>query len=703
MNDDTITLPLAADTDAFVAKLQKAFDALNRLSESETKAAQEARKADAAQEALGRRIDALGDHLRDGVDVLGMWVDRVRAVAEGLVDGAARAEQHQRAVVGLRGAYDAVRAATNDTVSAQEAYAVQLTFTNSRMAISGEQLATLTRYAREHKQATESVAEASQRLAEGLREGSQDALTAFGISVQDGASRLETFRAAMDQMRTSLGDTAPAARTLTEDTERMGREFGRATDAGAAMVSRWLGLRPALRGLATDIGQIADSIEAVNDAATQRSRDADNAALARARQDFIARERVIGSSLGALGLDRSLLPGTNINRLSREQIEEATGRLARAEALLRERGVSVGSFGQPASAGRIASLDEIQDAFRRGPQAGPSSRDTAREIAAILRGTSALMANDNAANDRAQRGARPVDSGGSGGGSAANDAARQWSEFLDYLGGAASRAEGIDLRATLASAREAAQTVDEDLRGTVGKRDAQRATQEAAFRGTDAVQFRQRDEERRLERERRHLDERYELQRTFTDRMEELFDRQVNGAQELSDFTAGAFETMGRAIGTHIQAVIAGREDLGQALQGTLADTLKAIGEEAAIKAGLHAANALASAIFAPPVAVQEAAAAAAYTGVAIAAGVAGAALTPSAPQASSGADRGASDGRARSPRSDSRGDAGDGPRVYQYNIQAPLVNGTTATVAQAGAQLDAFLRAGRARQRRAA
>lgn len=131
-------------------------------------------------------------------------------------------------------------------------------------------------------------------------------------------------------------------------------------------------------------------------------------------------------------------------------------------------------------------------------------------------------------------------------------------------------------------------------------------------------------------REERELDRRYQAQLGFTDRLEDLSHRRINVAQEEAEAVSGAFTSMGKAFSDHLTAFIEGREELGAALQGMLADTLKAISQEAAVKAGLNLAEGFAAlATYRYDAAAEHFAAAGIYTGVAALAGVGAAAVAP--------------------------------------------------------------------------
>jgi hypothetical protein len=96
-----------------------------------------------------------------------------------------------------------------------------------------------------------------------------------------------------------------------------------------------------------------------------------------------------------------------------------------------------------------------------------------------------------------------------------------------------------------------------------------------------------------LERERAHLTQRYEMQRTFVDRMQELNEREVNGNEALATSITSAFRTTGDALSAHLQAFADGRETAAEAMQNMLADTLKNIGKESLAKAGFYFATGL--------------------------------------------------------------------------------------------------------------
>lgn len=158
----------------------------------------------------------------------------------------------------------------------------------------------------------------------------------------------------------------------------------------------------------------------------------------------------------------------------------------------------------------------------------------------------------------------------------------------------------------------------------------QRKGRESYERGEEGARaFMER--ERASRREERLLEERRDRYRTFTDEMEQLAGRRINVAREEAEFVTTSFRSMGKAFSDHLTAFVEGKEELGVALQGMLSDTLKAISQEAAVKAGLNLAEGFAAlATYRYDAAASHFAAAGIYTGVALASGAVGAAIAPS-------------------------------------------------------------------------
>ena len=195
-------------------------------------------------------------------------------------------------------------------------------------------------------------------------------------------------------------------------------------------------------------------------------------------------------------------------------------------------------------------------------------------------------------------------------------------------------------------------------------------------------------------RKRQEAKSRVEQDRSFTQELEDLSGRRVSIARQEAEAVSFAFQTMGKAMATHLVAVLQGKEELGAALQAMLADTLSAISQEATVKAGLELAGGFAAlATYRYDAAAQHFAAAGIFTAVAAASGVAGAALTPQAKGASS-APSGGGNERDRSAAPMSQGSTtGGGTTVINVAFNGPQFG--TGGVVQAARQLAGVLNAG--------
>lgn len=201
-------------------------------------------------------------------------------------------------------------------------------------------------------------------------------------------------------------------------------------------------------------------------------------------------------------------------------------------------------------------------------------------------------------------------------------------EELGRLGSEALQTAFVEgIRGITGVSREAAAAPAGDPLGAIDRRNAQLNRRQPGGTLGDRL------DAQNAAREQRALDDRLEAMRTFTDRWEELHHRQANAAQMAAEGGSEAFGLFGRALGAHVNAVVAGRETIGTALQGVLADTLTAIGQEAAVKGAFEIAEGIAAlaGIYTAALAPGHFAAGAAYLGVAALSGVAGAALAPSA------------------------------------------------------------------------
>jgi hypothetical protein len=190
-----------------------------------------------------------------------------------------------------------------------------------------------------------------------------------------------------------------------------------------------------------------------------------------------------------------------------------------------------------------------------------------------------------------------------------------------------------------------------------------------------------------LERERAHLTQRYEMQRSYVDRMEELHSTEADGTRALAEGVSGAFAGMGQAIAKHAQGLLDGKESVGEALQGMLSDTLASLAQQAIVKGAMETAEGIAAlaGVVTAPLAPGHFAAAGAYFGVAALAGIGAAATAPSSASAAPAAPAPERESAARV--SGSKGsNGGDGATVYNVMFGGPMYG--TGGVRQAARQM---------------
>jgi len=677
----------AADAEAEAALAAAA--AVAEAEEAKTKAAQKhaddvrrieeakARDARATRPGLNDRLEARG--LSAGglagafaatTGVVAAFTVGTLAAANATAEAAGRSERHARALHALGDTYRLVQAATNDTLSAEDAYRAQLDLTRSGLRVSGEEFALVTRYAREHKGALETNEEALQQLTEALRNGESEGLRKFGISTQSGATRAQTFERALRQMDRATKDVTPSTRTLAEEQERASRAFGEGVDALGRLAAHALGLPETMSQVADAIrdvvGAVNDMIEAEQRLPQQR---AQQERRQRAQASYAQSLRATGQQLDSLGLDRSILPAADTaNRLTPEQLEAADARLRTLQARLstrgRERAAEFGDGARlapsaPRSTGEVAqfgaftrapTLDDLNAegaAFeagqraRRGERRGGIFARTAADRAeaeAALRDLAGDLARQTAANTTT----RPTRPGPRDSAPTGTDAAPKniVGILMEQATGAGVGAQGVG-----------SGTVAQELRriGVIGAPERNPDLGANLFNGPvrqrgggqgaagDAV-----DEGLAAQaqaRYRRQLDERLDAQRTFTDRWEELHHRQANASRMAADAGTEAFELFGKALGQHAVAAAKGAEAVDVALQGTVSDTLTAVGTQAIIKGAMEIAEGTAAlaGIVTAAAAPGHFIAGAAFLGVGALATSLGGAVAP-APSAPSGA-----------------------------------------------------------------
>jgi hypothetical protein len=166
---ESVTLTITLDA-------QQAQAALGALTGNLDKAKE---KSQGVEESLSEAAGALKEGLSAAIEV----AQKVGQAVLDLAHAAAEHERTARALSILGTAYAQVQAATNDTVSAQQALAVQQSLVQSGLRVTGDQLATITRRAREFAlQTGRDTSQAVEQLTDALRGGEAEGLRKFGLN-----------------------------------------------------------------------------------------------------------------------------------------------------------------------------------------------------------------------------------------------------------------------------------------------------------------------------------------------------------------------------------------------------------------------------------------------------------------------------------------------------------------------------------------
>jgi len=325
------------------AAAQKAVDELRRSVEGTAEAAQDTGSSAFGALANGARAVAVASTAATAAAVV---------LTQQIAAGAVAAERNAVALRGLHGTYGLVQSATMGAVTAQQAFAVQNRLTQSGLRVSGEQLATIARAAREFALRTGTDAtEAMNNLTSALVSGDAQAMRPFGISVQVGTLRTQAFRQALGQLQTQQSQTARSAETLEEATQRLGRAWEAFRNDVSAAAAETLGLKGAFQELADALESLVDGGPLVHNffagilqditgiQQTRRGTAEDNARndAQRRRENLISAAGAWQGQVDWRGLQMQRLSGPDAQRLlralttvgtTREQVQDAIDRTA---------------------------------------------------------------------------------------------------------------------------------------------------------------------------------------------------------------------------------------------------------------------------------------------------------------------------------------------------------------------------------------
>lgn len=526
----------------------------------------------------------------------------------------------------------------------------------------------------------------------------EERLAALTTQASHTARATDDAASSMARLRDSVGD---AARTLAtgfaEGLTEMSRLSASAEETDNHFEILTSDIHAAGRGIALVFGGIANGLGVVVGAigtgvAEMLSTVVGGAAAAGAVIDRLRSGHVSGlgaAASAAYTASRSESPITDaMARFTRERVA-AVGNIAYAL-----------SEGTGESAEGPASPASLRGRQRGGEDGGSGGSSRADEHAKSAKAAQMAMDQQDRERRTAQmrvdrefyaelvRQAREYEN-------AIHGAAVQWGEQVthaDEVARITARVRGLetsgaaDAEVRLQRARMAQQRAE----GGIAARAETEDLRDPAAQRERIEEMRQ---QRALQRERSHLEQRYQLQRTYTERMEELHGQEFDSTQALAEGSSAAFASIGEAFGKNLQAFVTGEATIGDALQGMLSDVLGSIAQQATVKGAFETAEGIAAlaGVVTAGLAPGHFAAAGAYFGVAALAGLGAAAVAPSAPAAATAPAGAPRESAARLPKGGAAGDGGG--TTYNVMFGGPMYG--TGGVRQAARQLGGVLNRG--------
>lgn len=698
-DQEPLVLPFRADHQQLVEGLAAIVRAIDGLKEAEQRTEEQTQRTASSLDQLRSGLSNVRGGFRDTYDVIETWITRVNSAVDRVTELAS--EQERLNFVSARTGLDLDQAAEAAGRFADETEAAQAasTLLQAGVRVSQQELDALMRVAGATSQTLGiTTAQAVQRLTDTLVSGSVEGLRRFTPDLVDLGGEAHS---ASERVRALVSVAEQTPQAMDNASDSVARFRDRIDDASRTIATSFIqewqrlsDLGKPFRDASTDAEELNRDLQAMGQTAARVLGLAGNAL------------GVVGGFVATSGAAALRLAQRGINAVQFQDDDgrmETTDELAeftrnRARALMR-----MLDDGDPRTRADTAEDDRRArgDGTSRLAQAAQDLQRR-REAERLARRRRLGLDEDDdemsGANTRADlenaptievRGRAP----GRGGGRRRTDPfeaqLREENAVQDALREVRAERERIEemLRTALTEQREQQATEQRDRDQTSRDRDADLARRQW---GRSDPGLRAENDNARLERqESRALDLRRQNLRSFTDFFEEEHGRQIVAAQEAASGVSMAFDAMGQAYSRHLQAVIAGREDLGQALQGMLADTLKSISEESGKKAGWMFAEGLAALVFYQyDRAATAFAAGAAYTAVAVGTGYAGAAIAPTPASKGSGdAQRQSAEARDRvsTGRSGPANDNARGTTIIEMHYYAPVIGGREATDGEVG------------------
>lgn len=656
MNEEALVLPFRADHQQLVEGLAAIVRAIDGLKAAEERTEAQTQKTASALQRLDEGLGRVRGGFRDAWDAVDTWIGRINAAVDRVTALASEQERLDRLTARTGLNLDEAAASAGRFADETEAAGAASAFLQAGTQLTQRELNAVMRVAGAASQTLGiTTTQAVQQLTEALRKGEAEGLGRFSPA---------------------LAQLAGSSHTTAERLGELVREADRTTaatdDAGDAVRRFRDSLEDSARTIASSFVQEMARLQGLG----QPFRDARSDA-----EEFNRTLQAIGQTAAHLvsGVGASLQMALGAIQYVGGQAMRPILAAARAAGLRTNvDGVADGERRMREALARMEALQgDLYDDRRTAPTADPATSGAPRDLPTIeIQGT--VTRGGGRRTDPFEARLREEN--------AIQDALR---EMREQQRAEADRQREREQRfeEMLREAGERSREEQRDRDQTARDRDADLARRQ--WGRSDAGLRAENDNARVARQESRALDLRRSQLRSFTDFFEEEHGRQIVAAQEAASGISMAFDAMGQAYSRHLQAVIAGREDLGQALQGMLADTLKAISEESGKKAGLMFAEGLAALVFYQyDRAATAFAAGAAYTAVAVGTGYAGAAIAPTPASKGSGdAQRQRAEGRDRvnTGRGGAANDNARGTTIIEHHYYAPVIGGREATDGEVG------------------
>ncbi len=290
MSADQIKIEVDVET-------REAIQALAKIVGTVKEAEKETKKLTLAQAAWKAANTDLGQ-LTAGWREVGEQVAKVGAVFAGLAVASTAAmaaqEREEAAIRRLGSAYDAVSAATNGAMSAQQALLLQGQLQAAGVRVNAQQMALMTRAVREYAQATgNDASEAIEKMTNAIVNNSEDALSELNLAQARASTSAQTLANVQRALEERFRGTSPAARTLNEDLSKLPQVITYIGNAAAQAAAGGLrSMIDALWGAGTASAAWRDAVNFADDQRTidrQRQTDTQRAQLAERRSQVLAR------------------------------------------------------------------------------------------------------------------------------------------------------------------------------------------------------------------------------------------------------------------------------------------------------------------------------------------------------------------------------------------------------------------------------